>query len=67
MDDYYLMNPEDLLQAPVADIILDLENPLILEVGTTCGSIVHGPDDPRGALAMCWDRDAHHFGRRTVF
>jgi len=43
MDTYYLMNPEDLLQAPVADIIVDLENPLILEVGTsTYDSIMHG-------------------------
>ena len=38
MDNHYLMNPEDLFQAPVADIILDLENPLILEVGITCCS-----------------------------
>lgn len=34
MDDHYLMNPEELLQGPVADIMLDLENPVILEVGT---------------------------------
>lgn len=33
MDDYYLSNPEELLQGSVADIILDLENPLILEAG----------------------------------
>jgi len=43
MDNHYLMNPEDLFQAPVADIVLDLENPLILEVGTTCCSIVYEP------------------------
>ena len=42
MDNHYLTNPEDLLRGPIADIILDLENPLILEVGTgTCGSMVH--------------------------
>ena len=34
MDDHYLTDPEQLLQGNVADIILDLENPLILEVGT---------------------------------
>ena len=33
MDDHYLFNPEELLQGTVADIILDLENPLLLEVG----------------------------------
>lgn len=33
MDDHYLSKPEELLQGSVADIILDLENPLILEVG----------------------------------
>ena len=32
MDAHYLMNPEELLQGPVADIVIDLENPLILEV-----------------------------------
>jgi len=32
MDDHYLMNPGELLQGSVADIVLDLENPLILEV-----------------------------------
>lgn len=32
MDDHYLTNPEELLQGAVADITLDLENPLILEV-----------------------------------
>jgi hypothetical protein len=37
MDLHYLMNPEELVQGTVADIILDLENPLLLEVGT------HGP------------------------
>lgn len=42
MDSHYLVNPEDLLQGPVADIILDLENPLILEVGTgPFGSMMH--------------------------
>ena len=35
MDDHYLMNPEELLQGPVTDIMLDLENPLILEVCTS--------------------------------
>ena len=34
MDDHYLMNPEELLQGPVTDVVLDLENPLILEVCT---------------------------------
>jgi len=34
MDDHYSMDPKQLLQGAVADIILDLENPLILEVGT---------------------------------
>jgi DEAD/DEAH box helicase domain-containing protein len=34
MDDHYLANPEELLQGPVTDIMLDLENPLILEVCT---------------------------------
>lgn len=33
MDFHYLMNPEELLRGLVADIVLDLENPLILEVG----------------------------------
>jgi DEAD/DEAH box helicase domain-containing protein len=32
VDNHYLMNPEELSRGPVADIILDLENPLILEV-----------------------------------
>jgi len=35
MDLHYLMNPEELLQGTVSDIIMDLENPLILEVGTS--------------------------------
>ena len=35
MDLHYLMNPEELLQGTVPDIIMDLENPLILEVGTS--------------------------------
>ena len=44
MDNYYLTNPEELLRGPIADIILDLENSLILEVGTGIyGSMVHGP------------------------
>lgn len=34
MDDHYLMHPDELLQGPVANIMLDLENPLILEVFT---------------------------------
>lgn len=34
MDDHYLANPEELLQGPVVDIMVDLENPLILEVRT---------------------------------
>lgn len=34
MDDHYSVDPEELLQGPVADIILDLKNPLILEVCT---------------------------------
>ena len=43
MDIHYLTNPEELLRGPVADIILDLENPLILEVGAgTYGFMVHG-------------------------
>jgi ATP-dependent helicase YprA (DUF1998 family) len=43
MDNYYLMHPEELLRGPVTDIILDLENPLILEVGTDFhDSMVHG-------------------------
>lgn len=35
MDLYYLLNPHELLQGTVSDIIMDLENPLILEVGTS--------------------------------
>lgn len=34
MDLHYSKNPEELLQGTVSDIIMDLENPLILEVGT---------------------------------
>lgn len=34
MDDHYLTKPEELLRGPVGDIILDLENPLVLEVCT---------------------------------
>jgi len=34
MDLHYLENPTELLQGPVSDITIDLENPLILEVGT---------------------------------
>lgn len=41
MDDRYMMNPAELLQGPVADTILDLENPLILEV-SIYGSTRHG-------------------------
>lgn len=40
MDCHYSMNPEELLRGPVADIVLDLENPLILEVGGY-GSVPH--------------------------
>lgn len=29
-----MVNPDELLRGPVADIMLDLGNPLILEVGT---------------------------------
>jgi len=65
MDNRYSQNPEELLRGPVADIVLDLENPLILEVGT------HARNDLSliivGAPTMCWDRNAHHLGRRTVF
>jgi hypothetical protein len=42
MDDHYLMNPEELLQGTVADIVLDLENPLILEVGA-CSPMAYRP------------------------
>lgn len=41
MDGHYLLNPERLLQGNVADIVLDLENPLILEVGTIYRPTVH--------------------------
>ena len=65
MDIHYSTDPKELLQGPVADIVLDLENPLILEVGT------HACNDQSlilvGAPAMCRDRNAHHLGRRTVF
>jgi len=66
MDDHYLMNPEQLLQGDVADIILDLENPLILEVGYPPS---HGAQTlmiSAGAFAMRRDRDAHHVGGRAV-
>ncbi|KAF9792472.1 P-loop containing nucleoside triphosphate hydrolase protein [Thelephora terrestris] len=36
MDEHYLKKPEDLLRGPVADIILDLKNPLILEAHLQC-------------------------------
>jgi len=34
MDLHYVMNPGELLQGTVSDIVMDLENPLIIEVGT---------------------------------
>ena len=41
MDLHFSTNPQELLRGPVADIILDLENPLILEVGSS-SSVSHG-------------------------
>ena len=67
MDDYYLMNPQELLQGAVADIILDLENPLILEVSIYSPMTVQTLMVPVGAFTMCWGRDAYNVGGRTVF
>jgi len=67
MDDHYLMNPGQLLQGDVADIILDLENPLILEVGCLSSHGVQTLMIFVGAFTMRRDRDAHHVGGRAVF